>query len=60
MLLPVLLLGFSDILSTFDDPEGAVLGTCGSIEEIMIGEDKVIQFSGSHRPGLPQGEYCRR
>ena len=39
----------SDILSTFEDPEGAVLGTCGSIEEIMIGEDKVIQFSGCSR-----------
>ena len=39
----------SDILSTFDDPEGAVLGTCDSIEEIMIGEDKVIQFNGCKR-----------
>ena len=39
----------SDILSTFDDPEGAVLGTCGSIEEVMIGEDKVIKFSGCQR-----------
>jgi T-complex protein 1 subunit beta len=39
----------SDILSTFDDPEGAVLGTCGAIEEIMIGEDKVIKFSGCQR-----------
>ena len=39
----------SDILSTFDSPETAVLGTCGSIEEIMIGEDKVIQFTGCNR-----------
>ena len=39
----------SDILSTFDDPEGATLGTCDYIEEIMIGEDKVIKFSGCHR-----------
>jgi len=39
----------SDILSTFDDPENAVLGTCGVIEEIMIGEDKVIQFTGCQR-----------
>ncbi len=39
----------SDILSTFDSPETAVLGTCDSIEEIMIGEDKVIRFSGCHR-----------
>lgn len=36
----------SEILSTFDDPETAVLGTCDLIEEIMIGEDKVIKFSG--------------
>ena len=36
----------SDILSTFDQPDGATLGTCDSIEEIMIGEDKVIKFSG--------------
>lgn len=36
----------SDILSTFDTPEEAVLGTCDSIEEMMIGEDKVIKFSG--------------
>jgi len=39
----------SDIMSTFDSPETAILGTCGSIEEIMIGEDKVIQFSGCSR-----------
>ena len=39
----------SDILSTFDSPETAVLGTCASIEEIMIGEDKVIKFSGCQR-----------
>lgn len=39
----------SDILSTFDEPDKAVLGTCGAIEEIMIGEDKVILFSGCQR-----------
>lgn len=39
----------SDILSTFDTPEEATLGTCKSIEEIMIGEDKVIKFSGCQR-----------
>ena len=39
----------SDILSTFDTPDAAVLGTCDKIEEIMIGEDKVIQFSGCQR-----------
>lgn len=36
----------SDILSTFDLPDEDVLGECDSIEEIMIGEDKVIKFSG--------------
>merc|ERR1712184_232482 len=39
----------SDILSTFDDPEGAALGTCAEIKEVMIGEDKVIKFSGCQR-----------
>ena len=39
----------SDILSTFEDPESATLGTCESIEEVMIGEDKVIKFSGCQR-----------
>lgn len=36
----------SDILSTFDSHDTAVLGTCELIEEIMVGEDKVIKFSG--------------
>lgn len=37
-----------EILSTFDAPERSsqVLGQCARIEEIMIGEDKVIKFSG--------------
>lgn len=39
----------SDILSTFDSPETALLGSCASIEELMIGEDKVIKFSGCAR-----------
>lgn len=39
----------SDILSTFDTPDSAVLGQCGVIEEIMIGEDSVIKFSGCAR-----------
>ena len=39
----------SDILSTFDSPDKATLGTCDSIEEVMIGEDKVIKFSGCQR-----------
>jgi len=36
----------AEILSTFDTPETAKLGTCDLVEEIMIGEDKVIKFSG--------------
>lgn len=43
----------ADILSTFDNPESAMLGTCNLIEEIMIGEDKVIKFSG-----CKAGEAC--
>jgi T-complex protein 1 subunit beta len=36
----------AELLSTFDDPSADVLGSCASIEEIMIGEDKVIKFAG--------------
>jgi len=38
----------SEIVSTFDAPErGAdVLGFCENIQEIIIGEDKFIQFTG--------------
>lgn len=38
----------AEILSTFDSPELApkVLGFAETVEEIMIGEDKVIKFSG--------------
>ncbi len=37
----------AEILSTFDHPEREnVLGGCKKIEEIMIGEDKVLKFSG--------------
>ena len=39
----------SEILSTFDSPELEVLGSCDLIEEMMIGEDKVIKFSGCQR-----------
>ena len=42
-----------DIVSTFDNPEKVKLGSCELIEEIMIGEDKVIRFSG-----VPKGEAC--
>jgi len=36
----------ADILSTFDDPSPDVLGSCACVEEVMIGEDSVIKFSG--------------
>jgi T-complex protein 1 subunit beta len=37
-----------EILSTFDSPERAdqVVGICKRIEEVMIGEDKLIRFKG--------------
>ena len=45
----------AEILSTFDNPERKeqVLGFTAKIEEIMIGEDKVIKFSGCKK-----GEAC--
>jgi len=43
----------ADIVSTFDNPEATILGTCAEIKEIMIGEDKVIQFKG-----CAQGQAC--
>jgi T-complex protein 1 subunit beta len=36
----------ADILSTFDNPGESILGQCELVEEMMIGEDKVIKFSG--------------
>ena len=42
-----------EIASTFDNPESTVLGSCGLIEEIMIGEDRLIHFSG-----CPKAEAC--
>merc|ERR1719287_3872 len=35
-----------DIVSTFDNPEQTKLGRCDTIREILIGEDKVVQFKG--------------
>jgi T-complex protein 1 subunit beta len=35
-----------EICSTFDHPELVKLGKCDLIEEIMVGEDKMIRFSG--------------
>eukprot|EP01127_Copromyxa_protea_P005884 TRINITY_DN15716_c0_g1_i1.p1 TRINITY_DN15716_c0_g1~~TRINITY_DN15716_c0_g1_i1.p1 ORF type:complete len:545 (-),score=167.92 TRINITY_DN15716_c0_g1_i1:37-1509(-) len=43
----------SEIVSTFDNPERVQIGHCDLIEEIMIGEDKVIRFRGVKR-----GEAC--
>jgi len=42
-----------EIVSTFDHPELVKLGHCKLIEEIIIGEDKVIRFSG-----CAAGEAC--
>lgn len=42
-----------EIASTFDNPSEVKLGTCKLIEEIMIGEDKLIHFSG-----VALGEAC--
>merc|ERR1711935_62268 len=39
----------AEILSTFDDSSADVLGSCAKIEEVMIGEDKVIKFTGCQR-----------
>ncbi len=35
-----------EIVSTFDSPQTVKLGHCDLIEEIMIGEDKLLKFSG--------------
>lgn len=43
----------AEIVSTFDHPELVKTGTCKLIEEVMIGEDKMIKFSG-----VPLGEAC--
>lgn len=43
----------AEITSTFDHPELTRLGTCELIEETIIGEDRVIRFSG-----VPVGAAC--
>ena len=40
-------------MSTFDAPDKVKLGSCKLIEEIMIGEDKLLRFSG-----VALGEAC--
>lgn len=42
-----------EIASTFESPEKVKLGHCELIEEIMIGEDKLIKFSG-----VAAGQAC--
>jgi len=42
-----------EIVSTFDMPDSVKLGQCDLIEEVMIGEDKLIKFSG-----VALGEAC--
>lgn len=42
-----------EITSTFDHPEHVKLGHCAKIEEVMIGEDMLIKFSG-----VAAGEAC--
>ena len=42
-----------EITSTFDTPEKVRLGECKSIEEVMIGEDQLLKFSG-----VKLGEAC--
>jgi len=36
----------ADIVSTFDTPDSVKLGVCDLIEEVMVGEDKLVRFSG--------------
>lgn len=43
----------ADIVSTFNDPDNVRYGTCKLIEERMIGEEKVIAFTG-----CPRTEAC--
>ena len=42
-----------EVVSTFDHPELVTLGECDLIDEVMIGEDKVLRFSG-----CKSGEAC--
>ncbi|RBR22356.1 uncharacterized protein FIESC28_04550 [Fusarium coffeatum] len=42
-----------EIASTFDHPEQVKLGHCDTIEEVIIGEDTLIKFSG-----VSGGEAC--
>lgn len=43
----------AEVVSTFDTPENVRIGTCALIEEILIGEDTFLKFSG-----VSAGEAC--
>ena len=43
----------AEVASTFDNPEKVRLGTCDVIEEVIIGEDTFLKFSG-----VAAGEAC--
>ncbi|WPK25254.1 hypothetical protein PUMCH_002561 [Australozyma saopauloensis] len=43
----------AEVVSTFDNPEHVRIGTCALIEEILIGEDVFLKFSG-----VSAGEAC--
>ncbi|QEL62192.1 T-complex protein 1 subunit beta [Candidozyma auris] len=43
----------AEVVSTFDEPDKVRLGHCESIEEILIGEDPFLKFSG-----CAAGEAC--
>lgn len=43
----------AEITSTFDDPTNVVLGEAKLVEEIMVGEDRMVHFSG-----CALGESC--
>lgn len=36
-----------EITSTFDTPDAVRLGSCDVIEEVIVGEDKLLKFSGA-------------
>jgi len=42
-----------EIVSTFDTPDKVKIGHCDLVEEVMIGEDKLLRFSG-----VALGEAC--
>uniref|UniRef100_A0A336M8P4 T-complex protein 1 subunit beta n=1 Tax=Culicoides sonorensis TaxID=179676 RepID=A0A336M8P4_CULSO len=42
-----------EIVSTFDNPDLVKLGRCDLIEQVMVGEDTLLRFSG-----VPLGEAC--